>query len=243
MAIRWIPSIGSIFSASGMMTMFLGILVFLTCFAHASSSPSLPQINTLITQLTGSSADNVGALGLAFLEAQIWVPSACFSISINFLQIDLPPFFLYYILAFLAGFIASFIFLRKASRLIDSLLAPLIASLYIVIGMVVLGFIVQALLGGFATMMGGANLSLSLDASGYMLIFLINWAFFTLGSFTAAALKQLVHHMWNLTPTTGSAKKPVKTTPKMPSKPVKAQPKVPPKIQPKQVPKAPVKKK
>ena len=234
MAIRWIPSIGSIFSASGIMTLLLGILVFLTCFVHASSSPSLPEINTFITQLTGTQADHVGALGLAFLEAQIWVPESCLSASINFLDVELPPFFLYYVLVFLAGFTASFIFLRKASRLIDSLLAPLVASLYIVIGMVVLGLIVQSILGGFATALTGADLNITVDASGYALIFLINWGFFTLGSFTAAALKEFVHYMWHLTPTT-PGKKPAKL-------PAKTHPKVPPKAPPKPV-KKPVKKK
>ena len=109
--------------------------------------------------------------------------------------------------------------------------------------MVVLGFIVQALLGGFATMMGGANLNLSLDASGYLLIFVINWGFFTLGSFSAALLKQLVHYMWGLTPTTGKAKKTAKAPLKVPPKPVKLQSKIPPKTQSKPLVKKPVKKK
>lgn len=223
MAIRWIPSIGSILSASSIMVLLLGVFTFLVCFAHASSSPSLPQINSLITQFTGTQADNLGALGLAFLEAQIWVPSACLSTSINFLQIDLPPFFLYYIIAICAGFVAGLLMLRKESRLVDAIFAPLVASLYIVIGMVILGLIVQALLGGFATMMTGANMSLSIDAAGYVLIFLIAFAFLFIGTFSAAALKQFIHHMWSSTPTTKTpravpAKKPVKQQPKKPAK-------------------------
>jgi hypothetical protein len=197
------------------MVLLLGILTFLICFAHASSSPSLPQINALITQVTGTQADNVGALGLAFLEAQIWVPSACLSTSMNFMQIDLPPFFLYYLVAILAGFIAGIIMLRKKSRLIDAIFAPLAASLYIVIGMVVLGLIVQAILGGFSTMLSGANLNLSVDAAGYFLIFIINFGFLLIGAFSAVALKQFIHHMWNLTPTTKTS---VKQQPKKPIK-------------------------
>jgi len=239
MTIRWVPSLGSIFATSSMITLFLGIFVFLTCYMHASSSASLPQINAMITQLTGSSNDNLGVLGLTLLEAQIWVPEAAFSTSINFMDIDLPPFFLYYILAFSAGFAAAIIGLRKNSRIIDSLISPLISALYIILGMVVLGFIVQAVLGSFTGAMAGAQLNLGLDASGYVLIFLINWCFFTLGAFSAAGLKQLIHSMWKDTPSTAPRKTvtPVKTQPKPVQKPQPVVKKPVPKAAAKPVPK------
>lgn len=197
---RLMPRIGQIFSLSSTTFLFFTILIFITCLVHAFNSPDVPMIKSLVSEYVSNGTAQYVPLILAFVEAQLYIPAAAFQGGMDF--IALPPTFLYYMWAMFAGLFAGLITLRRDSRIIDSILAPLLTAFKVLIGLVILNVLMNMALSGISGSLqnlpsylppvASAIQPVPISAATYVIAFFITYACFLVGTFSAALLREFV---------------------------------------------------
>lgn len=184
------------FRGSSYASLFFWLIIIVVSFAHAYSSPSLPQAEQLVKATMGQSYAGYTGLMLGVIETQLIIPYATLSFDPGL--IAMPPFWIYYLAAIMGGLFAGLIALKGERKFIDALLSPIMVSIHLLIGLFILTIIgtvlassVQNALKGLPIPAGAQNLLQvpNIPPHAFILAFVFTYLAFAAGMLAAAGIR------------------------------------------------------
>lgn len=179
-------------------SLFFWTIILIIAFAHAYSSPSLAQAQQLVGATIGESYVQYTGLILAIVETQLIIPYATLSFDPGI--IALPPFWIYYLAAVVAGLLAGLIALKGERKFVDAFLSPIMISIHLLIGLFILTLVGGVLINSVQSALQNSPLPLPESVTGlltnisvppiaYILAFVFTYLAFAAGMLSGALIR------------------------------------------------------